>query len=252
MERESEIRHDVESILELRSVHARYKRVPALTDVSLNVIKGEIVTLLGSNGAGKTSTLNAIYGLLPLVKGEILFQSRNLRGLTPQKLVDLGICYVPEGGKAFAPMSVMDNLILGSYSMRGRGKKEEIERNFATVFNLFPVLKAAKKRLAATLSGGERQMLTLARALMSSPRFLLLDEPSLGLAPKLITEVMRLVSEMRDMGLSVLLIEQNARAALRIADRGYVMEGGKIIIDGTTKQLLSDERVKSAYLGEKT
>jgi branched-chain amino acid transport system ATP-binding protein len=148
-------------------------------------------------------------------------------------------------------MSVMDNLVLGSYSMRGRGKKEEIERNFATVFNLFPVLKAAKKRLAATLSGGERQMLTLARALMSSPRFLLLDEPSLGLAPKLITEVMRLVSEMRDMGLSVLLIEQNARAALRIADRGYVMEGGKIMIEGTTKQLLSDKRVKSAYLGEK-
>jgi branched-chain amino acid transport system ATP-binding protein len=144
----------------------------------------------------------------------------------------------------------MDNLVLGSYSMRGRGKKEEVERNFATVFNLFPVLKAAKKRLAATLSGGERQMLTLARALMSSPRFLLLDEPSLGLAPKLITEVMRRVSEMRDMGLSVLLIEQNARAALRIADRGYVMEGGRIMIDGTTNQLLSDERVKSAYLGE--
>jgi len=251
MDRESEIRGDVESILELRSVDARYKRVPALTDVSLHVEKGEIVTLLGSNGAGKTTTLNAIYGLLPLVKGEVLFQSRSVRGLTPQKLVNLGICYVPEGGKVFAPMSVMDNLVLGSYSMRGRGRKEEVERNFTTVFNLFPVLKAAKKRLAATLSGGERQMLTLARALMSSPRFLLLDEPSLGLAPKLITEVMRLVSEMRDMGLSVFLIEQNARAALRIADRGYVMEGGRIIIDGTTNQLLSDGRVKSAYLGEK-
>ncbi|HJO63130.1 MAG TPA: ATP-binding cassette domain-containing protein [Desulfobacterales bacterium] len=162
------------------------------------------------------------------------------------------MCYAPEGGKVFAPMSVMDNLILGSDSLRGKGRKGKIERNFTTVFNLFPVLNASKKRPAGTLSGGERQMLTLARALMSSPRVLLLDEPSLGLAPRLITEVMGLIAEMRDRGLSVLLIEQNARAALKIADRGYVMEGGRMIMDGSVDRLLSDGRVRSAYLGEKT
>jgi len=146
-------------------------------------------------------------------------------------------------------MTVMDNLILGSYSRRGRGNREEIKRNFATVFKLFPILEKYKGRLAGTLSGGERQMLTLGRALMSSPKLLLLDEPSLGLAPTLITEVMRLIAEMRDRGLSVLLVEQNARAALRIADRGYVVEGGRMTIEGTAEQLLSDERVESAYLG---
>ena len=159
------------------------------------------------------------------------------------------MCYVPEGGKVFTPMTVMDNLILGSYSRRGKGKREEIKRSFAMAFKLFPILKASRKRLAGTLSGGERQMLTLARAFMSSPSLLLLDEPSLGLAPMMITEVMRLIAKMRDRGLSVLLVEQNARAALRIADRGYVIEGGKITIAGGSDQLLSDERVRSAYLG---
>lgn len=239
-------------ILEIKKVYANYGPVPALTDVSLHVKEREIVTLLGANGAGKTTTLNTIYGVLPIVRGEVFFRGRHIKGLTPQKLVSLGICYIPEGGKVFAPMTVMDNLVLGTYSRRGRGKREEIERDFATVFKLFPVLKEYRRRLAGTLSGGERQMLTLARGLMSSPRLLLLDEPSLGLAPTLITEVMRLIAEMRDRGLSVLLVEQNARAALRIADRGYVMEGGKISIEGTAEQLLSDERVRSAYLGGKS
>ena len=241
-----------QKILEIREVYANYGPVPALRDVSLHVKEREIVTLLGANGAGKTTTLNTIYGILPIVRGEVFFDGRRVKGLTPQKLVSLGICYVPEGGKVFAPMTVMDNLILGSYSRRGRGKREEIEGDFATVFKLFPVLKEYRKRLAGTLSGGERQMLTLARGLMSSPRLLLLDEPSLGLAPTLITEVMRLIAEMKDRGLSVLLVEQNARAALRIADRGYVMEGGKITIEGTAEQLLSDERVRTAYLGKKS
>lgn len=243
---------DEEKVLEMREVCVHYGSVPALTNVSLHVKKGEIVTLLGSNGAGKTTTLNAIYGILPITSGEIFFHDQNIEGLTLPKLVALGICYVPEGRKVFAPMTVLDNLILGSYSRRGKGQRGEIERNFSTVFKLFPILKVSKRRLAGTLSGGERQMLTLARALMSSPRLLLLDEPSLGLAPALITEVMRLIAEMRDRGLSVLLVEQNARAALRISDRGYVMEGGQIIIEGNADQLLFDERVRSAYLGEKS
>jgi len=243
---------DAEKVLKMKGVYAHYGPVPALTNVFLHVNRGEIVTLLGSNGAGKTTTLNTIYGLLPAVNGEIRFGDMPIKGLSPQKLVGMGICYVPEGGQVFAPMSVMDNLILGSYARRGKGKKEEITANFETVFKLFPVLKVSRKRPAGTLSGGERQMLTLARALMSSPSLLLLDEPSLGLAPTLITEVMRLIAEMRGRGLSVLLVEQNARAALKISNRGYVMEGGKIQIEGRAVTLLSNERVRSAYLGKKS
>jgi len=235
----------------MKEVYANYGPVPALINVSLYVKEGEIVTFLGANGAGKTTTLNTIYGVVPTVRGEVLFFGQHINGLTPQKLPGLGICYIPEGVKVFAPMTVMDNLLLGSYSRRGKERTKEIERNFATVFNLFPVLKKSRKRLAGTLSGGERQMLTIARGLMSSPKLILLDEPSLGLAPLLIAEVMRLIAELRGKGLSVLLVEQNARAALRIADRGYVMERGKIVIEGTAPQLISNDRVKSAYLGGK-
>ncbi len=235
--------------VEAKGIYARYGHIPALVDISLDVGKGEIVTLLGSNGAGKTTTLNVIYGFLPAAEGDVLFMGQSILGLSSHRLVHLGICYVPEGGKVFASMSVMDNLVLGSYSIWGRMTKSDIENNLATVFALFPVLKASRKRLAATLSGGERQMLTLARALMSSPQLLLLDEPSLGLAPMIITEVMGLIAKMRERNLSVLLVEQNARAALRIADRGYVIEGGRITTSGQAEELLADERVQSAYLG---
>ena len=238
-----------EKILEMKHVHARYGPVPALNDVSLHVKKDEIVTLLGSNGAGKTTTLNSIYGILPVLKGDIRFFRKDIRGSSPQRLVGLGICYVPEGGKVFDPMTVWDNLVLGSYSRRGKGKKDEMERNVHTIFELFPILQISRKRLAGTLSGGERRMLTIGRALMSSPRLLLLDEPSLGLAPALVSELMRVVKELRNGGLSVLLVEQNARAALRISDRGYVMDGGSITISGSAHQLLSDESVRTAYLG---
>jgi branched-chain amino acid transport system ATP-binding protein len=241
-----------EKILEMKEVYANYGPVAALIDVSLSVHKGEIVTFLGANGAGKTTTLNAIYGVMPIVRGEVILYGQRINGLTPEKLPAKGICYVPEGVKVFAPMTITDNLLLGSFSRRGKERKKEMERNFATVFALFPILKERRKRLAGTLSGGERQMLAIARGLMSSPSLLLLDEPSLGLAPALITEVMRLIAELRDKGLSVLLVEQNARASLRVADRGYVMERGKIIIEGIAGQLLDDERVRAAYLGGKT
>ena len=238
-----------QKLLDTREIYSNYGPVPALTNVSLYVKDREIVTLLGANGAGKTTTLNTIYGILPIVKGEIFYSGDSIKGVSPQKLVRLGICYVPEGAKVFAPMTVMDNLILGSYSRQGKVKKEEIDGNFSIVFNLFPILKEYRRRLAGTLSGGERQMLSLARGLMSSPRLLLLDEPSLGLAPALITELMRVISALRERGLSLLLAEQNARAALRIADRGYVLEGGRIAIEGTAQELFAHEGVRSAYLG---
>jgi branched-chain amino acid transport system ATP-binding protein len=236
------------NILEVKKIYASYGIVPAIIDVSLYVKEREIVTLLGVNGAGKTSTLNAIYSILPISSGEIYSCGHTIHSVAPQNLLGLGICYVPEREKVFDPMSVMDNLILGSYSRRRKGEKEKIERDLTTVFNIFPVLEKYRKRFAGVLSGGERQMLALGRALMSSPRLLLLDEPSLGLAPLIITHLMRLIADMRERGLSVLLVEQNARAALKIADRGYVLESGKITIRATTQELLSNEMVRAAYL----
>jgi branched-chain amino acid transport system ATP-binding protein len=240
-----------EETFEMKGILANYGPVQVLTNVSVRVEEREIVALLGANGAGKTTTLNTIYGIPTIVRGEVLFCGQSIKGLTPQKLVSFGISYVPEGIKIFAPMKVMDNLILGSYCRLGKAKREDIESDFAYVFELFPVLKEKRKQLAGTLSGGQQQMLGLARGLMSRPKLLLLDEPSLGLAPMLISEVMRVIAELRGEGLSIFLVEQNARAALKIADRGYVMERGIISIEGTAVQLLSDERVRVAYLGEK-
>ena len=237
--------------LELKGLSVNYGSVPALRRVSLYVNHGEIVTLLGANGAGKTTTLKAIYNLIPAARGEVLFFGEPIGGFPPHKIVERGMSLVAEERTLFAPMSVMDNLILGAYRRSGRDKKEEREKNLATAFSLFPVLKKREKQKAGTLSGGEQQMLAVARALMSNPRVLLLDEPSLGLAPLIIAEVMRVISELRQRGISVFLVEQNARAALKIADRGYVMEGGRIVTEGTAKELLCDEKVRTAYLGGK-
>lgn len=248
MKGDSGLKGPQERVLETTEIYANYGPVPVLAQISMFVKSPEIVTLLGANGAGKTTTLRAIYGVLPIFRGEIFFCGNSITGFIPQRLVSLGICYVPEGAKVFAPMTVIDNLVLGGYSKRGKTTKEQLAKDFSTVYSLFPVLKKYSRRLAGTLSGGERQMVALARGLMSSPKLLLLDEPSLGLAPLLITEVMRLIGRMREGGLSVLLAEQNARAALRIAGRGYVLERGRITIEGTAGQLLSNESVKSAYL----
>lgn len=239
-----------EKALELKKLSVNYGPVPALRCVSLHINTGEIATLLGPNGAGKTTTLKATYGFLPIAKGDVLFLGESIKGSRPHELVGLGIRFVVEEKAIFGPMSVMDNLILGGYCRPRRARKEERENNFAAIFNLFPVLKSRMKQKAGTLSGGEQQMLALGRVLMSNPKLLLLDEPSMGLAPMLIPEIMRVISELRNRGISVFLVEQNARAALRIADRGYMMEGGKIVTEGTAEELMSDEKVRFTYLGE--
>jgi len=247
----SESNANEKTLLDLRDVCVSYGFRQALLGVSLNVAENEIVTLLGANGAGKTTTLNAICGILPLRKGEILFRGQRLSRFSQQKIVDLGIIHVPEGRRIFAPMSVMDNLILGAYRRYVKGEKGAIEKDLNAIFELFPVLGKQRKRLSGTLSGGEQQMLALARGIMSSPTLLLLDEPSLGLAPLIVSELMRAIADLRDRGLAILLVEQNARVALRIAGRGYVMERGTIVIQGTAEGLCSDERVRTAYLGRK-
>jgi branched-chain amino acid transport system ATP-binding protein len=231
-------------------------------EVSLVVNNGEIVTIVGSNGAGKTTLLNAISGTVPVKSGTIWLDEVRLSGRPPHKTVRLGVGYVPEGRQIFGSMSVMDNLILGSYPLYTRKwyrnlgyapwalRDNLVKPNLEKVLKLFPRLEERRKQQAGSLSGGEQQMLAIGRALMSSPKILLLDEPSLGLAPKLVKEILSLLGKLRDEGMTVLLIEQDAVAALKIADRGYVMERGRIVLEGSAGELLSNDGVKQAYLGK--
>jgi branched-chain amino acid transport system ATP-binding protein len=249
-------------MLRVENISATYGRVTALREVSLVVNDGEIVTLIGANGAGKTTLLNAISGVVPLKSGSIWLDDGLLSGLAPHKTVRRGLGYVPEGRQIFGEMSVMDNLTMGSYPLCARNilstigyigwfmRGSEVQSNLETVLRLFPILKERRDQKAGSLSGGEQQMLAIGRALMSSPRMLLLDEPSLGLAPTLVRDILKLLTRLRDEGLTILLIEQDANAALKIADRGYVMERGRITIEGTAKELLGDDRVRQAYLGK--
>ncbi len=235
-------------MLKIRNLHAYYSSVMALSGVSLHVREGEIVTLIGANGAGKTTLLNAICGLVRLA-GEVKFAGRPLTGLAPEVIVALGISQVPEGRQLFAPMSVADNLELGAYLRQGRGHKAEIRRDLEHVFELFPRLKDRLEQKAGTMSGGEQQMLAIGRALMAKPRLLLMDEPSLGLAPKVVEDILATLTRLRTEGMTILLVEQNARAALKVADRAYVLETGRIILSDTAANLLQDRQVTRAYLG---
>jgi branched-chain amino acid transport system ATP-binding protein len=249
-------------MLRVEKASVAYGRVMALRDITLVVNDGEIVTLIGANGAGKTTLLNAISGVVHVKSGSIWLDDYQLSKIPSHRLVRLGIGYVPEGRQIFGAMSVKDNLTLGSYAESTRNpfstlgyvgwfmRRPSVQANLETVFRLFPILKERQNQQAGSLSGGEQQMLAIGRALMSSPRMLLLDEPSLGLAPNLVKEILKLLVRLRDEGLTILLVEQDATAALKIADRGYVMERGRITIEGSARELLGDDRVRQAYLGK--
>jgi branched-chain amino acid transport system ATP-binding protein len=232
-------------VLAVEDVRSSYGRIEALHGISLDVAAGEIVTLVGANGAGKTTLLRAISGVQPISAGRICFETRRLDGISAHVRVALGIAQVPEGRQVFAPLSVEDNLRLGGWTRRG----ERLDAELAWVYELFPALASRRGVSAGTLSGGEQQMLAIGRALMAKPRLLLLDEPSMGLAPMLVDQILDVVRSLKQGGLTVLLVEQNARAALAIADRAYVVETGRIATSGSAGELLADDRVRAAYLG---
>jgi branched-chain amino acid transport system ATP-binding protein len=235
-------------MLQVNQINVAYDDLQILFDVSLNVRKGELVTLLGPNGAGKTTFIKTIIGLLKPKSGSIFFSGKKIDNLSTAEIVKLGIAIVPEGRGLFPLMTVRENLLMGAHaSGEARAK---IKDSLDNVYSLFPALKERKNQLARTLSGGEQQMLAIGRALMSRPKLLILDEPSLGLAPKLVISVLTTVEKIkRDEGITVLLVEQNVRAALQIADRGYVIENGRVVLEGTAENMLTEEYVKKAYMG---
>ncbi len=234
-------------MLEVRDLHAAYGRVEVLRGLSFSVGRGEIVVLIGPNGAGKTTTLKTLAGLLPARRGSIRFEGREVAGTPAHRLVRSGIALIPEGRLVFPDLTVRDNLLLGAYGRRDQGVADDIARHCAR----FPILGARQAQRAGTLSGGEQQMLAIARGLMARPRLLLLDEPSLGLAPRLVREVFRALPRLRDEGITLLLVEQMAALALEIADRGYVLEHGRIVLEGPAAELRGHPAVTRAYLGRR-
>lgn len=233
-------------MIELTDVNVYYGAIHALKDVSIKVNDGEIVTLIGANGAGKTTTLKTISGILKPKTGKVLFDGKELRNVSAGNIVSLGISHVPEGRRVFANMSVKENLEMGAYS---RKDKDEIRKNYSKVFELFPRLLERKDQMAGTLSGGEQQMLAIGRALMANPKLILLDEPSMGLAPLIVKQIFSIIKGINEGGTTVLLVEQNAAMALKLADRAYVMQNGHINMEGKASELLNNEDVKNAYLG---
>lgn len=233
-------------MLKFDNINLYYGGIHALKDLSLDVKKGEIVTLIGANGAGKTSTLRAISGLEPIKSGTISYKASPINKVPAHKIVSLGLSHVPEGRKIFANLTVLENLELGAYLR----KDKEIQKDMEMVFSKFPRLKEREKQQAGTLSGGEQQMLAIGRALMNRPEMLILDEPSMGLAPLVVKDIFNTIVEINKSGTTILLVEQNANMALSIADRAYVLETGKIVLSGDAKELLEDDSIKSAYLGE--
>jgi branched-chain amino acid transport system ATP-binding protein len=235
-------------VLDVIDLHTYYGHVHALKGISLQVNPGEIVALIGSNGAGKSTTLRAVSGLLRPRQGEIRVLGRSIREVPAHRIVYLGVSHAPEGRKIFSTLSVDENLNMGAYTLGGQ--RGRIEEHRERVFKLFPRLQERRRQLAGTLSGGEQQMLAIGRALMADPKILLLDEPSLGLAPLLVKAIFETIREINRSGVTILLVEQNARAALRLAHKGYVLETGNIVLSGPAQTLLTDERVRKAYLGE--
>jgi len=237
-------------MLVMKNIDVYYGKIHAVKHASLHVKKGEIVALIGGNGAGKTTLLSTISGLIRPAHGSITFEGRDITREAPDSVVKTGISQVPEGRLVFKPLSIEDNLLLGAYHRHSLKRAAEIRDDMSRIYDMFPVLRERKKQHAGTLSGGEQQMLAIGRALMAKPKLLLLDEPSMGLAPFIIREIFRYILELRNaFGLTVLLVEQNARSALKIADSGYVIETGRIVLQGAADDLLSNREVQRAYLG---
>lgn len=233
-------------MLEINNINTFYGRVQSLWDVSLKVNEAEIVALVGANGSGKTTLLNTICGLISPASGSITFLGQRIDKLAPYAIVEMGLSHIPEGGRIFPDMTVRENLEMGAYPLRAWKEKEETIKQ---VFRVFPRLKERENQLARTLSGGEKQMLAMGRGLMSKPKMCMFDEPSYGLAPKLVLEVFRVVKSLREEGITVLLVEQNVRHTLEIADRAYVLENGRVVLEGGGEELLQSDYVKKAYLG---
>ncbi|MCB2298851.1 ABC transporter ATP-binding protein [Clostridium tagluense] len=233
-------------MLELIDVNIYYGAIHALKGISLKVLEGEIVTLIGANGAGKTTALKTISGVLRPKSGKVLFKGNEIQKINAEKLVGLGMSHVPEGRRVFMNMSIMENLEMGAYS---RKDKSEIKKDYEKIFQTFPRLLERKNQMAGTLSGGEQQMLAIGRALMARPKLLLLDEPSMGLAPLMVKQIFSIIKDINEKGTTILLIEQNATMALKIADRAYVIQNGCIQMTGNAKELLNNDSIKTAYLG---
>ena len=234
-------------MLEIKNLEVYYGMIQAIKGISFEVNEGEVIALIGANGAGKTTTLHAVTGLIPAKAGEIIFDGKNVAKIPGHKIVSMGMAHVPEGRRVFAELSVYQNLKMGAYT---RKDKDEIAGNLEMVYKRFPRLKERKNQMAGTLSGGEQQMLAMGRALMSQPKIILMDEPSMGLSPIFVNEIFDIIREVSAAGTTVLLVEQNAKKALSIADRAYVLETGRITLQGDAKELMNDESVKKAYLGE--
>ncbi len=235
------------AMLEIKDVEVFYGMIQAIKGVSFQVNEGEVIALIGANGAGKTTILHSITGLIAPKKGQIFFEGQDITATPAHKIVSMGMAHVPEGRRVFAQLTVLENLKMGAFT---RKDKEEVEESLIRVYKRFPRLEERKNQMAGTLSGGEQQMLAMGRALMSRPRIILMDEPSMGLSPIFVNEIFDIIREVSEGGTTVLLVEQNAKKALSIADRAYVLETGRIVLDGKAQELLNDDSVKKAYLGE--
>jgi len=235
------------SFLEVNDLSVYYGMIQALKGISFKVERGEIVALIGANGAGKTTTLHTLSGLIPAKGGRVLYKDKDISKIPAHKLVSIGMAHIPEGRRIFSDMTVLENLRMGAYT---RTNRDEIEDSIDKVYKRFPRLEERKNQLAGTMSGGEQQMLAMGRALMSKPEIVLMDEPSMGLSPIFVNEIFDIIKQMRKEGVTVLLVEQNAKKALSISDRAYVLENGKIVMQGNASEIMDDENIKKAYLGE--
>ena len=235
------------AMLEVKDLEVYYGVIQAIKGISFHVDKGEVIALIGANGAGKTTTLHTVTGLISPKNGHVLFAGKDITKVPAHKIVSMGMAHVPEGRRVFAELSVYENLKMGAYT---RKDKNEIEESLKNVYKRFPRLEERKNQMAGTLSGGEQQMLAMGRALMSRPKIILMDEPSMGLSPIMVNEIFDIIRSVSESGTTVLLVEQNAKKALSIADRAYVLETGKIVLEGKAKDLLEDDSIKKAYLGE--